>query len=398
MSEAHYIYLIPGFFGFANLGRLRYFVHVDNELRRRCARLGIEAHIHVVRTRPTASLPMRAARVVETIAATMGRRAGAVHLIGHSSGGLDARMVAAPQIRLPTDLDPARYVERVRSVVTIATPHHGSPLAGALATLQGQRLLSLLSLSTAYVLRFGHLPVTVLLKLATIFGRAEVLNRRHTLLDELVERLLADFTIARRRAVQRLLQEVMQDQSLLVQLMPEAMEVFNAAVRDRDGVRYGCVVTRARRPGVGSTLATGANPAAQAMHAIYHALYRLTAGPARADRGAFSDRQRRALVRAYGRLPIGRANDGIVPTRSQVWGEVVAAARADHLDIIGHFDDPTAEPPHFDWLTTGTGFARDQFADVWSRIVRLIVRPAPGRSRRTEGQSRQRRGSSAIGS
>jgi thioesterase domain-containing protein len=84
MGSKHYLYLVPGFFGFANLGELKYFGHVRSFLADRCQRLGLEAHIEVMKTYPTSSLPKRASRVVETIARSTGRCAP-VHLIGHSS-------------------------------------------------------------------------------------------------------------------------------------------------------------------------------------------------------------------------------------------------------------------------------------------------------------------------
>lgn len=43
------IYLVPGFFGFANFGDLKYFGHVRDFLRR----AGLGAEVHVVPTRPT---------------------------------------------------------------------------------------------------------------------------------------------------------------------------------------------------------------------------------------------------------------------------------------------------------------------------------------------------------
>jgi pimeloyl-ACP methyl ester carboxylesterase len=91
------IYLIPGFFGFTNLGRLRYFTHVDRFLRQRCAERGVHARVTVVPTHPTASLPKRAALVVETLARTLRGRDEVVHLVGHSTGGIDARLVATPE-------------------------------------------------------------------------------------------------------------------------------------------------------------------------------------------------------------------------------------------------------------------------------------------------------------
>jgi hypothetical protein len=373
VHDVQHIFLIPGFFGFANLGRLRYFLHVHDFLVQRCAARGVASAIHVVKTHPTASLPVRAARLAETVAASVRGRRAVIHLIGHSTGGLDARLFTTPGVSLPTAADIERHAARVRSVTTIATPHFGTPLASALVTRRGQRLLALLSLATSYLLRFGHLPMSALLQFAEIFRNSELLGAQRTLLDELSQGLLADFSLPRRRAVQRLLVQVIDDQSLLMQVSPESMDVFNAAVRDRPGVRYRCIVTRARPPGVGSTLAAGLDPVAQATHAIYQAIYRSAAATPPGRNFPLTAQNRRILQRAYGTVPRSRANDGIVPTRSQIWGEIVAAVQADHLDAIGHFNDPAPQPPHFDWLTTGSGFNRQSFEVVWNRVVDSIL-------------------------
>lgn len=368
----HHIYLIPGFFGFANVGRLRYFLHVRQFLIERCAALGIEVEVDVIKAPPTSSLPTRAARVADAIAAPR-RGRGVVHLIGHSSGGLDARLVVTPRVRLPTDVDVERCAQRIRSVVSVSTPHYGSPLASFLAGLRGQKLLELLSVSTTYVLRFGSLPLTVLLQVANIFAGLDNTGAKPTLLDDLFQQLLADFSVGRRRAVQRLLTQVAKDQALLVQLTPEGMDVFNATVRNRPGVRYGSVVTRATPPGVISTLATGLNAGAQASHTIYHALYRLAAQTPRTRVPALDTAAAQVLRRAYRALPAATANDGIVPTRAQVWGTVIQAIQADHLDVIGHFGDPARHPPHFDWITTRSGFTREKFETVWNAVIRFIL-------------------------
>jgi hypothetical protein len=370
--ERHAIYLIPGFFGFANLGRLRYFVHVDRFLRERCAERGVEARVHVVHTHPTASLPARAALVIDTLARTL-RRDEAAHLIGHSTGGIDARLALAPGARLPTHANVERLARRVRSVVGVSAPHHGTPLAAALTTRRGQDLLALLSLVTSYVLRFGYVPLSALSAAAALFARSERKPSKGTLFDDLAQRLLGDFSPPRRRAVARLLREAAEDQSLLLQLTPEAMDLFDATVRDRPRVRYGCVVTRSRPPGMGTTLAAGLDPGAQAIHAIYAAIYRSSATTPPAAAPPASAAQRRALERAYRKLPGAHANDGIVPTRSQVHGRVIAAVRGDHLDAIGHFDDPRTDPPHFDWLMTGSGFDRPRFEFVWGRVLDFLL-------------------------
>ena len=303
MTDRHHIYLVPGFFGFANLGELKYFGHVREFLVQRSAAAGLDARVHAVKTHPTASLPTRAARLLDTIAATTGASRGVIHLIGHSSGGLDCRLVMAPDVRLPTVADYRRYTERVRTVVTVSTPHHGTPVASFFTGLLGQRLLRVLSLSTIYVLRFGRLPIAVLLELGGLLTRLDNLGVNSALLDELFGKLLDDFSVGRRRAVQRLFHEVAEDQGLLVQLTPEAMDLFNALTHDRAGVRYGSVITRAQPPGVRSTLAAGFDPSAQATHAIYRTLYRLAAQVPRAQRAPLTADQARKLRHAYGALP-----------------------------------------------------------------------------------------------
>ena len=368
MRGRHHIYLVPGFFGFTNLGEIKYFAHVIDFLERRSRALGVRAEIHVVRTHPTASLPQRAVRVLETIGETMGRE-GAVHVIGHSSGGLDARLLVAPGVSLPSAASVERVARRVATVITVATPHHGTPLASFFASLLGQRLLRFLSLWTVYVLRFGRLPISVVAKLGALFARLDDhVGLNSALLDQLFGQLLADFSPARRGAVETFFAEVSKDQALLPQLTPEGMDVFNATVRDRPGVRYASVVTRARPPGVRSTLAAGLDPSAQASHAVYQALYRLASRTPQVRAPALAPAQARRLRRAYGTLPGAGANDGIVPTRSQPWGDVIHAAQADHLDVIGHFHDRADPPRHTDWLTTGSGFDAERFAALWADV------------------------------
>lgn len=376
MRDTHYIYLVPGFFGFANLGKLKYFAHVREFLMERSAAWKIMVKVVVVKTPPTSSLPKRAVRILESIAATCRSRHAAVHLIGHSSGGIDVRLVTAPSLSLPTDLDVERLIARVRTVVSVAAPHYGTPVASAFASLLGQKLLRVLSLSTIYLLRFGRLPLEALLQLGTIFARLDNLGLNSALLDEWFEVLLADFSIGRRRAVQALLAQVAEDQALLVQVTSAGMDLFNATVGNRAAVRYGSVVTCGARPGVGSTLAAGLDPSAQATLAVYRTLYRFAASTPPQRVPPLTAAQARILRHAYGKRPDARANDGLVPTRSQLWGDVIHAARADHLDVIGHFNDRSRTPPHFDWLATGSGFDREKFETLWADVLRYILASA----------------------
>lgn len=391
MNRTFDVYLVPGFLGFVNLGRITYFGHLHRALGERFAALGLGARIHIVRTPPTASLPTRAARLAETIDATA-RRGAALHLIGHSSGGLDVRLLTAPGVELPTPVDVERLAARVRTVVTMSAPHHGTPLAAFFTTLRGQQLLQILSLNTLYVLHFGHLPIAALLWMGARALRFGDLVANSDLLDELFGRLLEDFTVGRRRAVRALLRDVVRDQALMLQLTPEAMEVFNASVLPRPGVRYGAVVTQAARPSLRATLAVGLDPAAQVTHAVYSALYHLIAASPTRDAKQVTPPALRVLRRAYGATPSARASDGIVPTLSQVWGHVIHAAVADHLDALGHFWDASHDPPHVDWLVSGSDFDRPRFEALVDDVARFAAGRTPKKpARRSTGRATRKR-------
>jgi len=81
-------------------------------------------------------------------------------------------------------------------------------------------------------------------------------------------------------------------------------------------------------------------------------------------------------------MPSPDANDGIVPTRSQVWGHVVHAAVADHLDVLGHFRDAAHHPPHVDWLVSGSGFDRVRFEALWADVAHFLVGDASSQPKR----------------
>jgi hypothetical protein len=116
---------------------------------------------------------------------------------------------------------------------------------------------------------------------------------------------------------------------------------------------------------------TGPLPFRQLTYALFAAGHRITArfaGPL----PPLAATQAAALERAFGRLLVLADNDGMVPTRSQVWGEIVHAAWGDHLDAIGHFYLPQHEPPHFDWINSGIGFALDDFERMWTAVGRFL--------------------------
>lgn len=378
----HHIYLIPGFFGFADIGGITYFHHVQEFLVERLAEVGIEPSIHGVKTLPTASIRRRAGRLLETVADTAGDE-GPIHLIGHSTGGLDARLFATPNASVVSDrpLDLEKYASRLQSVVTVAAPHYGTPMATYFSSLMGSQLLYLLSLGTIYTLQFGKLPLSLLLALGGIVTRLDdMVGFENTVLDQWYEELFDDFDLEREAAVKAFLNEIKSDTSLVGQLTPGGIDLFNASTSNRDGVDYASVVTMAHKPDLSSIREIGLDPYRQASHVVYQALALLTRG---GHYEPLSDADARFLEDAYGAVPTSRATDGVVPTLSQVWGKLIHAARADHLDACGHFDDPHHDPPHVDWIATGSGFDRPAFEALWSDVAdfvaaSVVVEPGEG--------------------
>lgn len=108
------VVLVHGLFGFDRIGvpgaRFDYFRGIAKHLES----LGCQAH--AVRLPAAASVPERARELVAAIEALPHPR---IDLIAHSLGGLDARYA----------LTHLGLAPRVRSLVTVGTPHRGTPLA-----------------------------------------------------------------------------------------------------------------------------------------------------------------------------------------------------------------------------------------------------------------------------
>jgi len=102
----------------------------------------------------------------------------AIHLIGHSSGGLDARLLATPGVSLPDGESGEPFASQVRSGVSVATPHRGTPSAELFSSLYGKGLLRLLWVATVFVVRQGHLPLALVLRLVDLW-RKSLGQRRH---------------------------------------------------------------------------------------------------------------------------------------------------------------------------------------------------------------------------
>jgi hypothetical protein len=364
-------------FGFGRLASYDYFAHLQRALGDALRARGADVATWVVDVAPTASVRRRAACLAELVARTSDDGDGPIHLVGHSTGGVDARLVASPDVSLPCDDDALAWLPRLASVTTLSTPHHGTPLASFFATVSGQRMLYALSALTVIALTLGSPPLAAVSALVMAIGRIDhALGLDLRVLDRATDSLLRVLDDARSREVRAYLDEIGADQGAMVQLMPESMELYQASVRDRPGVTYQCTATMAPPPSPMNWVRAITSPWGTLSTSIFAALWGITSRfderypCADADAGEAEA----VLTRAFGRAPGARANDGVVPLRSQLHGRVVWAGQADHLDVLGHFDggpepgEGAGEPAHVDWLHSGAKFDRDRF-DVMTRAI-----------------------------
>jgi pimeloyl-ACP methyl ester carboxylesterase len=368
----HHIVLIPGLLGFAQLGGFDYFMHVEEALARRFLERGAECDFVLVSSPPTASIVRRTRVLRESIDEACGEDEGPIHLIGHSTGGLDARLLACPTARPEA---PA-WFDRVQSAVSISTPHYGAPLAQYFTTMAGAQLLNSLSIFTFVTLRFGGPPLTVLSPVIAMLGRAEeALGLDVKVFEKMTELLLSFIGEQGQAEVREWFEGIREDKGAIFQLTPEAMDIFNAAVEDNQAIKYGSVVTRVPTPAPVRVASGIRSPVAALSAAFFSTLYVGASIPSKIYPVPMPGRE----IREYIEEKIGRdledsLNDGFVPTKSMVWGSVLWAGIADHLDTLGHFHGDR-DSPHTDWLVSGAGFSESDFDEIMDAIVDFQLGP-----------------------
>lgn len=376
-------------FGFAELASLEYFVHLKRALLQGFEDHGREAIVHVCEVHPTASIRRRATKLASLIRASCTTDDGPIHIVGHSTGGLDARFVASssphlglrspgappphtPSAHLSEDPDLVRWLPRLRSITTLNCPHHGTPLAAFFATVSGQRVLYALSALTVMLLKVGALPMATASALIAAFGRVSFGDIELRLLESTVDKVIRVLDEAASRELRGWLRQLRDDQGAIVQLMPEAMDLFQAGASDLSHIACHSIASFAPEPTTRSFLSSIRTPWSAASAAIFAALYKLTARvetlyPCQLPDGS-AERQLKAFL---GRLPPPGASDGVVPVVSQVWGKLLWAGMGDHLDVVGHFR--SADGTHNDWLASGAGFTAARFAEMTNAIVGALI-------------------------
>ncbi len=371
------VFLSPGFFGFKTLGSFDYFCHLDAGIQRRFREAGRAVEVHVVDVHPTSSIRRRASTLLHDITQLSGK-AGAIHLIGHSTGGLDARLVASPTINLDGTPSQPAWAGRLRSVTTMNAPHLGTPLASFFATVSGQRLLAALSALTVVALKLGGPPLALTSSLVAAFGRVDsILGVELDLVDRITDRIVTVLDDASNAELRRFMRHLRDDQGAIIQLSPEAMDLFQAGVEDNPTVSYQCTVSYAQGRKARDWGRAILSPWANLSAPIFATLHRLTSLENQVYpcllQGPEGEKAERALQSALGHAPPPNACDGVVPLRSQVWGPIVWAGQGDHLDVMGHFDGRASRIPHTDWMCSGAGYDLPRFDAMMDAIVQGML-------------------------
>lgn len=371
----HHVYLIPGFFGFGNLGEVTYFRAVRETLERDFAARGVPVRVFSVATFPTGSLKRRATRVIETIEQTGGlEHAGAIHLVGHSTGGIDARVVAAECESLAAPAVSAKLRERLRTVVSVSSPHYGTPLANFFTTLYGKKLLYFITLLVFVGL--WRRPIALAGGLMGFgYKLYDLLGLNESLLRQFTNQLLRNFTRERESEVRVYLDSILNDVSLMVQLSPESMEMLNASLHTPAGVRHVSYGTVSPPPAVSIRRARLRDLITPLSTVLYTTVYTLTSKPEDGFQYHPPVDAREAVTGL--RLPFDldpTANDGVVPALSQIHGEFRGFVRADHLDVVGHYlRGPLEAYDGADWFKSGARFDLARFEQLWGDVADVLT-------------------------
>ncbi len=366
------VFLVPGFFGFTSVGAVSYFEHVEQTLAVALRRRDVEARIVRCATQPTGSIARRADALRRQVLRHADLDGDELHFVGHSTGGLDVRMLLTPGVKIARGDSEDRIARRTRTAVSVVTPHHGTPLAHDMLSIQGQALLQVASaLATS---GHGRRALVVSARLVAWLARLDDwLGRDRGPMDRLSAAVLRRLRVDQDDPVWKYLDDIEHDQGALVQLTPEGTALIDAAVVDRAGIDYGCVVAGVSKP----TGCLGAQPLRDPEYAALRTLFRLLYALTSRPRPHYPYPKPGAAVQhmldqALGFEATAATNDGIVPTLSQLHGRVLHVARADHLDIVGHYT--LAGSRTADWLPSGAQFTTEAFEEAWDAIAAAIAR------------------------
>jgi triacylglycerol lipase len=418
-----HVVLIPGFGGFDALGQMEYYAGVTQRAQ------GHDLTLHYFDNLPTAAVETRAQQLERYISRLIARgiiRPGDdLVLVGHSTGGLDIRWLVhrlsagASEIHVDGGpaANPADILEKLRKVVFLSVPHHGTHIAdwvrwhrlgrqALIAELRAGVGLSQVALLekiesclARYTANLPHLDLIAAIKDSLLeaneyhdndpaYPRTADAHEAASQLALYLRHIAADF-----RAIDDLAIEA-----------PDSADKrspahFDATERAREQafwrkckIDVRSYVTFAPQP----FSFTRAYPPAGWWLFNPLALASLAAGNGRSTDIAYRFCYRACATDSFPvvNVPKLRAlvgprpprfeswdGDGIVNSLSMFWprGENLSV-QADHMDIVGHFERRPAERGSgrayraYDLLVSDCGFEETEFNTVWSDVFDFCSR------------------------
>ena len=382
------IFLVPGFFGFTKLGAYSYFHRVDEALKTNLKQHGIDAEVVEVDTLPTASIRRRAARLIDFVSEHGGLEQDNLHFIGHSTGGLDIRMMLSPGIQLRSSKQEQEIARRTRTVITLSTPHYGTPMANFFTGISGRKLLLVLCLmATSGPGRYAIYSLARLMQ--QVAHLDSWLGQRNDILDSVAKNLLSQVRPEEGEEIWQYLRCISEDQGAMLQLTPEAMDLFNSAVVDQSGIDYVSFVSGSPAPSSRLLIPGVRNLYQSLTHLIYAFCYQLTKSEHRHypyPRLPAEEQHQSEAHLGFSLSP--STNDGIVPTLSQFWGRTGGVYSADHMDVVGQFQHAHLGEHYSTWMMSGSGFNEDRFERMWDDISKAIAKRQRKRKTQTRASKR----------
>jgi pimeloyl-ACP methyl ester carboxylesterase len=377
--SAHRVVLIPGFLGFNELGDFSYFARkVGQALADALAEAdeGRKIEVDAVETVPAGSLTERQEVLLKQLNQIVSDHPGArLHLVGHSTGGLDAELLTRTEPAGSNSLrrqGDARHA--IRSVITLASPLAGTSLASSPLA----RFTAIDSIGDAL-----RAPLSLLLVrgpralLGAVAALLRLLGR-----DQAVGNVLSGFLHSGNAGMTYVL-SLLLSRDLIDDLDPRAVTKRMQCTQEDPAlatVHRRRFLTIARR-----------EPESNAAGLLFGLLYDATAREAPSDdeseqlvRTALIARRPQLRVLGSGELPelTRTSNDGIVDTCRQVLPVTPASASAelervaglviaDHIDVIGYYRGASDLDAGF--LISGSAFGDDEFKALYAAIAEEVT-------------------------
>lgn len=396
LSTKEVVVLVPGFMGFDSIGDFPYFS--DSFVAGLCGAItsirGEYVPVVPVSTLPTDALAERQSHLYSSLKNINAfyPNVEAVHLVGHSTGGLDAQLLLAeeplsPELDVFWDWHDHRIRKQIKTSLGIASPYWGTLLTtSSLVRFLEKPYLhieGLLPLLKSMGLLLGSIDQDDMARKALLGALADVRSAGRYLLEAVTSReLMHDLRPSPMSLVQQNYKKGIEEANIrsIVTMVAQHTD----SLRCETGIRLG---NRLRLP-----------------DAFFEALYSFTAEgdddlhpPAndhidKATQTIEAATQDSSLLikneDAYLYGVTTELNDGIVNTVRQLVNpedpdELVAVVVGDHLDVIGYYPNwsPSSEVSddknwvlHKDGLLhSGSGFEGPQFHQMIHAIAQALI-------------------------